>query len=86
MKYKKFSPLVKEQERFKEILKLKLYANRPSLSELFQGKDKRGKEEQMHQACQEYGYTLKEISEYLGVHDTNSDELLLDTRLYMIVD
>ena len=70
MKYKKFRPLVKEQERFKEIPKLKLYANRPFLSELFQGKDKRGKEEQMHQACQEYGYTLKEIAEYLGVHYT----------------
>ena len=70
MKYKKFRHLVKEQERFKEIPKLKRYANRPSLSELFQGKDKRGKEEQMHQACQEYGYTLKEIAEYLGVHYT----------------
>ena len=45
MKYKKFRPLIKEQERFKEMLKLKLYENRPSLSELFQRKDKREKEE-----------------------------------------
>jgi len=40
LKYKKLRPLVKEQERFKGIPKLKLYANGPSLSELFQGKDK----------------------------------------------
>jgi len=40
----------------------------------------------MHQAYQEYGYTLKEIARYLGVYDTNANDLLLDIRLYMIVD
>ena len=45
LRYKKFRPLIKEQERCKEIPKLKRYENRPSLSELFQRKDKREKEE-----------------------------------------
>jgi len=40
-----------------------------------------------HQS-QETGQVLryKNKNVNIGMHDTNSDELLLDTRLYMIVD
>ena len=62
--------LIGEKERFSEIPKNQRYAARPSLPEIFQAKDKKAKEEQMYQAYQEYGYTLKDIAEYLGVHYT----------------
>jgi len=66
----KIKHLIGEQKRFSEIPKNQRYAARPSLPEIFQGKDKKAKEEQMYQAYQEYGYTLKDIAEYLGVHYT----------------
>ena len=62
--------LIGEQKRFSEIPKKQRYAARPSLPEIFQGKDQKAKEEPMYQAYQEYGYTLKDIAEYLGVHYT----------------
>lgn len=62
--------LLGEQKRFSEIPKKQRYVARPSLPEIFQGKDQKAKEEQMYQAYQEYGYTLKDIAEYLGVHYT----------------
>jgi putative transposase len=62
--------LIGEQKRFSEIPKNQHYAARPSLPEIFQGKDQKAKEEPMYQAYQEYGYTLKDIAEYLGVHYT----------------
>jgi len=62
--------LIGEQKRFSEIPKNQRYVARPSLPEIFQAKDQKAKEEQMYQAYQEYGYTLKDIAEYLGVHYT----------------
>jgi len=46
--------LLGEQKRFSEIPKKQRYAARPSLPEIFQGKDQKAKEEQMYQAYQEY--------------------------------
>jgi len=67
----KIEHLIREQERLLEIPKKQRYAARPPLNDIFQGKDKRAaKEKQMYQAHQEYGYTLKDIAEYLGVHYT----------------
>jgi len=68
--------LIHEQESLSEIPKKQRYAARPSLHEIFQGKDKKAKEEQMYQAYQEYGYTLKDIAEYLGMHYTTVSKII----------
>ena len=43
----------------------------PLLRELFKegrGRDKGSRDESVYRAYTDYGYTLKEIAEYLGVH------------------
>jgi DNA-binding MarR family transcriptional regulator len=49
------------KERLKEI-------NKPTLKEIFKAKDKKSKDQVMYEARLQYGYTLKEIAEYIGVH------------------
>jgi len=45
------------------------FAITPRLSEIFsQIKNKKGRNEKIYAACIEYGYTLKEIADYLGIH------------------
>lgn len=69
---KKLSEILKEREKIKEIPRIQRYATRPSLDEIFSNKtklrDRRIKEEIIYSAYTHYGYTLKEIAEYLGVH------------------
>ena len=40
------------------------------LNEIFKGKDKKSKDQVRYEAHLQYGYTLKEIAEYIGVHYT----------------
>ena len=68
---KKFNELLKDKEKIKEIPRIQRYAARPSLNELFMNKkimDKKLKDEIIYLAHIHYGYTLKEIAEYLNVH------------------
>jgi DNA-binding MarR family transcriptional regulator len=39
-----------------------------TLNEIFKPKDKKSKDQVMYEAHLQYGYTLKEIAEYIGVH------------------
>jgi transposase len=41
---------------------------RPPLNEVFKCKDKKPKDQAMYEAHLQYGYTLKDIAEYIGVH------------------
>ena len=43
---------------------------RPLLNEIFKYKDKKSKDQAMYEAYLQYGYTLKDIAEYIGVHYT----------------
>jgi len=43
---------------------------RPPLNEIFKYKDKKPKDQVMYEAHLQYGYTLKDIAEYIGVHYT----------------
>jgi putative transposase len=55
----------------KEIPKIQRYAGRPSLEELFKEermKHKKAKDETIYRVYIQYGYRMKEIAEYLGVH------------------
>jgi DNA-binding MarR family transcriptional regulator len=47
-----------------------LYLTRPALKEIFKPKDQKSKDQVMYEAHLQYGYTLKEIAEYIGVHYT----------------
>lgn len=63
-----------QKEQITEIPRQQLYATRPSLEELFQTTDK--KEMKISQANQEYGNTLKEIGQYLGLHYTTISKII----------
>jgi putative transposase len=63
-----------QKEPVTEIPKQQLYATRPSLEQILQTNKKRGRK--IYQAHQEYGCTLKEIAEYLGLHYTTISKLI----------
>ena len=66
----KFKGFLKGKERIKEIPRVQRYATRPSLAKLLQKKNKEITDEAIYEAHIRYGYTLKDIAEYLGVHYT----------------
>jgi DNA-directed RNA polymerase specialized sigma54-like protein len=53
--------LLRGKEKLKEII-------RPALKEIFKPKNQKSKDQMMYEAHLQYGYTLKEIAEYIGVH------------------
>jgi AraC-like DNA-binding protein len=50
------------KERLKEVI--------PALKEIFELKDKKSKDQVMSEAHLQYGYTLKDIAEYIGLYYT----------------
>jgi len=62
----KIKHLMSGKENLKELTRKQRYITRPSLKEIF--KDKKSKAQAMYEAHQQYGYTLKDIAEYSGVH------------------
>ncbi|MEW6584507.1 MAG: transposase [Nitrospirota bacterium] len=67
----KFRPYLKENEDIKEIPKSQRYINRPDLSRLFEGKGRRDKARRdglIVKAVEKYGYSQKEIADYLKMH------------------
>jgi REP element-mobilizing transposase RayT len=67
---KQIMPLLRSKEMLKDLSKAQRFATRPSLSTLFQGakKAKEERNERIRKAYLEYGYTLSEIGNYLGLH------------------
>ena len=62
---------IKGKGGFKEIPRVHRYATRPPLQELLtvqQDKSRQNRDETIYTAYATYGYTLKEIADYLGVH------------------
>ena len=57
----KIRHLIRGKEKLKEI-------TRPPLNEIFKPKDQKSKDQAIYEAHLQYGYTLKEIAEYIGVH------------------
>lgn len=43
---------------------------RSPLNEIFKSKDKKSKDKAMYEAHLQYGYSLKDIAEYISVHYT----------------
>lgn len=69
----KFKDLLRDKEAIKEIPRQQRYAFRPNLKEVFkkQGSGgKKGRNYGIYDAHIKYGYSLKEIADYLGIHYT----------------
>jgi len=69
----KFGQLSKGKEFTMEVPRVQRYAARPPLSRIFEEgkiKDRRVRAEKIYNAYCHYGYTLKEIGQYLGIHYT----------------
>ena len=64
------SSLMRGKERLKEITREQRYLTRPALNEIFKPKDQKSRDQAMYEAHLQYGYTLKDIAEYIGVHYT----------------
>lgn len=67
----KIQKLIDEKKDVKEISKLQRFPGRPALAELFQERaihNKNDRNSIIRKAHLEYGYTLKEIGDYLGIH------------------
>ena len=65
------SGFLDEKRDVKEVPRLQRCVDRPSLSELFKGKERKtrkGVDEMIYAAYVRYGYTMKEIAEHLGLH------------------
>ena len=43
---------------------------RPPLNKIFKYKDKKSKNKALYEAHLQYGYTLKDIAEYIGIYYT----------------
>jgi REP element-mobilizing transposase RayT len=65
---KQLSGLLDEKGNIKEVPRLQRYVARPPLSELFKGKRGKAKDKTIYNAYVRYGYTMKEISDQLGIH------------------
>ena len=50
--------------------------DRPPLNEIFKYKDKKAKDQAIYKARLHYGYTLKDIAEYIGVHYTTVSRVI----------
>jgi REP element-mobilizing transposase RayT len=68
----KFKELLIKKEEIKEIPRIQRYAGRPAIADIFKEKTlgKQTRDKQIYRAHIKYGYTLKEIADYLGVHYT----------------
>ncbi len=75
--------MVEERKGKKEIPKTQRYLGRPSLAELFSGSNSTNKYERnktIHKAHFSFGYTLKEIADYNGIHYTTVSRVVSNNR------
>ena len=62
--------LIRGKENLKEITRKQRYVTRPPLKEILKYQDKKSKDQAIYEAHLQYGYILKDIAEYIGVHYT----------------
>ena len=73
----KFRDLLEAKREVKEIPRLQRYVSRPSLDKIFSGKEVKGQRDKgIDAAHMNYGYTLKEIADYLGIHYTTVSKVI----------
>ena len=72
----KIKHLMSVTENLREITKKQRYVTRLSLNEILKYQDKKSRDQAMYKACLQYGYTLKDIAEYIGVHYTTVSRVI----------
>ena len=72
----KIKHLMSGKENLKEITKKQLYVTRPPLNEILKYQDQKSRDQAMHEAHLNHGYTLKDIAEYIGVHYTTVSRVI----------
>jgi len=76
---KKLARRLRQTETLREIPRRQRLAARPNLETLFSGggfRDKTARDQAIHQAHREYGYTLSEIGRALGLHYTTISKVI----------
>lgn len=77
----KVKEFLKEREPIKEIPRMERFAGRPALKKIFgEIKKKPLDDERIYAAYVRYGYTLKEIGDFLGVHYSTVSKALKRAR------
>jgi len=76
----KIKHLMSGKENLKEITKKQRYVTRPPLNEILKYQDKKSRDQGMYEAHLQYGYTLKDIAEYIGVHYTTVSKVIKRTE------
>lgn len=72
---------LKGKERIKEIPRIERFVGRPPLKEIFgEIKTKPSEIKGMYAAHVQYGYTLKKIGDFLGIHYSTVSKLLKETK------
>lgn len=66
----KIKKLIRDKETIKEIPRVQRYITKPPLDNIFKHEDKKLKDKAAYEAHIRYGYTLKDIAEYLSMHYT----------------
>ena len=66
----KIKGFIRDKEALKEIPRMQRYITRPSLEDILRYENKKQRDKAIFEAHIRYGYTLKEISEHIGVHYT----------------
>ncbi|MBI1811894.1 MAG: transposase [Nitrospirae bacterium] len=73
----KFKELLADKKEIKEIPRRQRYVGRPELAKLFKDtRDANRKKDTIYQAHVRYGYTLKEIADYLNIHYTTVSKIV----------
>jgi hypothetical protein len=77
----KFKGLLADKKEIKEIPKRQRYVGRPELSKLFlKSQDRKRRKGAIYQAHVKYGYTLKEIADYLNIHYTTVSKIIKEVE------
>ncbi len=79
----KFRDLLSGKEKIGEIPKVQRYISRPKIEEIIKKeriKDRRVRNRQIHKAIIQYGYSLKEVADYLNMHYTTISKALKDVE------
>ena len=71
-------PLLRREEADSEISKRQRFADRRSLEELFGGVegDRHMRDERIHEAVMEHGYTLTALQKHLGLHPSTLSRIV----------
>ena len=72
----KFMDYLKGHEGIREIPKRQRYINRPSLDRLFERDALRKRDKKIAEATERYGYSQKEVADYLGMHYSTISRLI----------